>query len=150
MSKQLENKVEEAVEEVIAGLTEGFAEGVAEQFKKPYTLRELEDEDLYTVLEIVGKVLPDDAKEAFAQAVSGGKVSLEEVGGKIAFDLIKYILKNFKSVKNEVYAFLSDLSGLSADEIRKMPFGTTPAMLKEVFMNEKNSDFFKGFSKLFS
>lgn len=131
MSK-LENKVE-AVEEV-----------------KPYTLRELEDEDLYTVLEIVGKVLPDDAKEAFSQAVSNGKVSLEEVGGKVAFDLIKYILKNFKSVKNEVYAFLSDLSGLSAEEIRKMPFGTTPAMLKEVFLNKNNSSFLTGFSKLFS
>ena len=131
MSK-LENKVE-AVEEV-----------------KPYTLRELEDEDLYTVLEIVGKVLPEDAKEAFSQAVSNGKVSLEEVGGKVAFDLIKYILKNFKSVKNEVYAFLSDLSGLSAEEIKKMPFGTTPAMLKEVFTSKNNSSFLTGFSKLFS
>ena len=126
-----------------------------ETVEKPYTLRELEDEDLYTVLEIVGKVLPEDAKEAFAQAVSeegeeGVKNKLEKLGGKIAFDLIKYILKNFKSVKNEVYAFLSDLSGLPADDIRKMPFGTTPAMLKEVFLSEKNSSFFKGFSKLLS
>lgn len=124
-------------------------EEVKEVIEKPYTLRELEDEDLYTVLEIVGIVLPDEAKASFAQVAGSGK-KLEEVGGMVAFDLLRYVMKNFKAVKTEVYNFLSDLSGIPADDIKKMPFGTTPKMLKEVFLNEKNSSFFMEFSKLFS
>ena len=115
--------------------------------EKAYTLRELNDEDLYTVVEIIGKVLPDDAKEAFAQAVNAG-VPVEKVGGMVAFDIVRLILKNLKAVKDEVYSFLSDLSGIPADDIRKMPFGTTPRMLKEVFTSEKNADFFKELSGL--
>ena len=40
--------------------------------------------------------------------------------------------------------------GMTADEIRTMPFGTTPKMLKEIFENEKDSDFFTDLSKLLS
>lgn len=113
--------------------------------EKPYTLRDLTDEDLYTVLEIVAIALPEEAKESFAQKVSEAKGKgnvLEKAGIQVMFDMVKYIMKNLKSVKKEVYAFLSDLSGIPADEIRKMPFGTTPAMLKDVFTNVKNADFF--------
>lgn len=120
--------------------------------EKPYTLRELNDEDLYTVLEIIAIALPEEAKESFAQKISesmkedkkDGKKDgkIEKLGVQVAFDLARYIMKNMKAVKSEVYTFLSDLSGIPADEIRKMPFGTTPAMLKEVFTNTKNADFF--------
>lgn len=135
MSKDLKSEV--ATEEVV---------------EKPYTLRELCDEDLYTVIEIIGKAVPEEAKEAFAQAVTdeeGKKKPLEKIGGLIGFDIVRFILKNFKGIKEDVYAFLSDLSGIPAEDIRKMPFGTTPKMLKEVFGNEKNADFFKELFKSF-
>jgi len=115
---------------------------VAEK-EKLYTLRDLTDEDLYTVLEIIAIALPEEAKESFVQKVSKEKKkTVEEIGGQVMFDMVRFIMKNLKSVKAEVYAFLSDLSGIPADDIRKMPFGTTPAMLKEVFTNTKNADFF--------
>lgn len=120
---------------------------VVEQEEKAYTLRELCDEDLYTVLSIVGAVVPDDAKDAFTQIVNGEK-SVKEIGGLVAFDMVRLILKNFKAVKDDVYAFLSDLSGIPAAQIAKMPFGTTPMMLKDVFEDAKNASFFKEFSKL--
>lgn len=111
--------------------------------EKLYTLRDLTDEDLYTVLEIIAIALPEEAKESFVQKVSKEKKkTVEEIGGQVMFDMVRFIMKNLKSVKAEVYAFLSDLSGIPADDIRKMPFGTTPAMLKEVFTNPKNADFF--------
>ncbi len=116
--------------------------------EKPYTLRRLNDEDLFTVVEIIGIALPEEAKAAFAQAVTGGNVVKR--GGMVAFDIVKFIMKNIKACKNEVYSLLSDLSGIPADEIRKMPFGTTPKLLKEVFENEKDSDFFTELSKLLS
>lgn len=116
--------------------------------EKPYTLRRLNDEDLFTVVEIIGIALPEEAKAAFAQAVTDGNVVKR--GGAVAFDIVKFIMKNIKACKNEVYTLLSDLSGIPAEEIRKMPFGTTPKMLKEIFENEKDSDFFTEVSKLLS
>lgn len=120
--------------------------------KKPYTLRDLNDEDIYTVIEILGKALPEEAKESFAQAVTsedGKKKPLEKIGGMIGFDIFRFIMKNMKAVKDEVYAFLSDLSDIPAEDIKKMPFGTTPRMLKEVIENERNADFFKELFKSF-
>lgn len=137
MSKDLKSKPAE--EEVVETATEEVAE-------KPYTLRALYDEDIYTVIEILGKALPEEAKEAFVQAVTdqnGKKKPLEILGGLIGFDIVRIILKNLKDIKEEVYAFLSDLSGIPAEDIRKMPFGTTPKMLKEVFGSKENADFFK-------
>lgn len=116
--------------------------------EKPYTLRRLNDEDLFAVVEIIGIALPEEAKAAFAQAVTDGNVVKR--GGMVAFDIVKFIMKNIKSCKNEVYSLLSDLSGIPADEIKKMPFGTTPKMLKEIFENEKDTDFFTEVSKLLS
>lgn len=141
------SKIEEAkIEEVVADVQ---AEEVA---KKPYTLRDLTDEDIYPLCEIIGKVLPDDMKEAFVQIMSGKNPmeSLREVGIMVVFDLGKLILKNFSSVKTEMYEWLSDMSGIPAEELRKMPFGTTPKMIKDVFQDAKNTDFFKELSEFLS
>lgn len=135
--------------------TEEIKETTAE---KPYTLRRLNDEDLFTVVEIIGVALPEEAKQAFAQKFAGTNNAdgennvnkIEKRGAMIGFDIVKYIMKNIKACKNEVYSLLSDLSGIPADEIRTMPFGTTPKMLKEIFENEKDSDFFTEVSKLLS
>lgn len=126
---------------------------VEELAEKPYTLRELSDEDIFPLIEIIGKVLPEDAKQALVQELSGedGKEkSLKEVGVMIVFDFGKYIMKNFSSVKTEMYEFLSSMSGIPEDKLRKMPFGTTPKMVKEIFMDAKNTDFFKELSEFLS
>ena len=125
-----EEKVEEVVEEAA---------------KKPYTLRELTDEDIFPIVEIIGKVLPDDSKTAFIQVASGEK-TLKELGILVAFDLSRLILTNLSSVKPEVYAFLSSMTGLKPEELRKMPFGTTPKIIKEIFQGAKFADFFKELS----
>ncbi len=134
MSKNEEAKIEEVVEETV---------------KKPYTLRDLNDEDIYPLCEIIGKVLPDDMKEAFVQIMSGEK-SLKDTGIMVVFDLGKLILKNFSSVKTEMYGLLSDMSGIPVEELKKMPFGTTPRMIKDIFQDAKNTDFFKELSEFLS
>ena len=134
MSKELERTITE--------------DEISEVSEKPYTLRKLYDEDIYTVVEILGAIIPEDVKEAFVQVANGEK-KVKDIGAMVGFDIIKLILKNFSSIKNEVYAFLSDLSGIPADDIRKMPFGTTPRMLKAVFQNTENADFFKELFKSF-
>lgn len=134
MSKNEEVKIEEVVEETV---------------KKPYTLRDLNDEDIYPLCEIIGKVLPDDMKEAFVQIMSGEK-SLKDTGIMVVFDLGKLILKNFSNVKTEMYELLSNMSGIPVEELKKMPFGTTPRMIKDIFQDAKNTDFFKELSEFLS
>ena len=142
------------VEEVIKDMQEEIEQEMKETLeamkpKKPYILRDLNDEDIYPLCEIIGKVLPDDMKEAFVQIMSGEK-SLKDTGIMVVFDLGKLILKNFSSVKTEMYGLLSDMSGIPVEELKKMPFGTTPRMIKDIFQDAKNTDFFKELSEFLS
>ena len=113
---------------------------------KQYTLRDLRDEDLWPLLDIIGKVCPDDLSTAFVQVASGEK-TVSEIGMDVGFKLVVAIVKNLPKVHNEVYTFLASMSGIPAKEIQKMGFGTTPKMIWDIYNNVKNSDFFGAFSK---
>lgn len=123
---------------------------------KPYTLRPLCDEDLYTILDIIAKVCPEDLQPIFIKAMDkfakkeeeagDDKDMLEKLANDFGMDVVMelglVIIRNLKTVKDDVYALLSDLSGIDADQIRKMPFGTTPRMIMDVVKSVKNADFF--------
>lgn len=109
--------------------------------KKPYTLRKLDGEDLWAVLEIVGKVLPDDMAPLFMELATGEK-SVDEAGGVVVTRLIAAIIKDISKVKDEVYAFLTSVSGLTKDEINAIGLLAVPKMIWEIFNAEKNVDFF--------
>lgn len=128
----MENKQPETVEEVQ---------------ECAYTLRRLKDKDLYPVLSILGKVLPEDIAPIIKDIVEGEK-DIKEVGAVVLFRIVKAILCNIPAVHEELYGLLADLSGIPAAEIEEMEFGTTPAMLWDVVSDAKNTSFFKGVSKL--
>lgn len=129
-----------AIEEV------NVAEESAKVKEKPYTLRELCDEDIYPIVDILDKTLPDDIKDAFKQMLSGGE-SLESVGGMVVIDIARMVVKNISKAKEEIYGFLSELSGIPVEQLKKMPFGTTPRMIYDLFGNVKNTDFFMAVSE---
>lgn len=114
---------------------------------KPYTLRPLKDKDLYPVLDIVGKVLPGDLSSAFLGLVSK-EVTWQEVGYALLLKMVPAVIRNMNLVHDELYAFLSDVSGIPAEEIENMEFGTTPRMLRDILKDASNSSFFGEFSKL--
>lgn len=117
-----------------------------EETKKPYTLRRLDGEDLWPVLDIVGKVLPDDLAPVFTEIATGEK-SAAEVGGVVMFRLVSAIVKDIKKVKPEVYEFLTSVSGLAKDEINALGLMAVPKMIWEIYNAEKNVDFFGDASK---
>lgn len=117
-----------------------------EEVKKPYTLRRLDGEDLWPVLDIVGKVLPDDLTPVFTEIATGEK-NVAEVGGVVVFRLVSAIIKDIGKVKNEVYDFLTSVSGLTKDEINALGLMTVPKMIWEIYNAEKNVDFFGDASK---
>ena len=116
--------------------------------EKPYTLRRLVDKDLWPVLDIIGKVFPGDLSAVFAEVASGQK-SVQEIGAVVMMKLIMAVIRNMHAVHDEVYAFLSDVSGIPVNEIEEMEFGTSPMMIWDIVRNEKNASFFTELSKLF-
>lgn len=118
-----------------------------EAVSKPYVMRELKDKDLFPILDIIATVMPDDLSEVFVQIVTKEK-TVNEVGGMVIYKIVIAVLKNIGMVHKEIYALLSDMSGIPADEIPEMPFGTTPSMIWDIVNNAKNASFFKELSKL--
>lgn len=128
----------------------------------PYTLRPLCDEDLYPIIDIIANVCPEEMRPIFMKIV-GKFEDLEkliskdteedekqkiisdmavDVGIDVVMDLALTVIRNLKTVKDDVYALLSDLSGLPAEQIRKMGFGTTPRMIWSVVKDIRNQGFF--------
>lgn len=122
-------------------------ETVEETMERTYTPRRLKDCDLFPILDILGKVLPDDLAAVLMQVVSKEK-NLNEIGAVVTVRLVKAIFKNVGKVKDELYTLLSDVSGVPVSELAEMPFGTTPMMVWDIINNEKNVGFFKVLSKL--
>lgn len=118
-----------------------------EIMESPYTLRRLKDKDLFPILNIISEVFPDDLAKDFVK-LSTKEKSVQEVGAMAVMKMVMAVLKNMDKVQDDVYALLSDVSGIPAAEIKEMEFGTTPMMIWDIVNNEKNNGFFKVLSKL--
>ena len=138
----LEVKDLEIKEEALEAIVEAD-----ETVERPYTLRRLKDKELFPVLGIISEVFPDDLSPIFIKLATKEK-NVREVGALASVKIVLAILKNMNKVQDEVYALLSDVSGIPAEEIGEMEFGTTPMMIWDIVNNEKNAGFFKVLSKL--
>lgn len=123
-----------------------MTEEVTEEVK-PYKLRNLKDKDFYPMLDIITATLPDDLADVFVQLATGEK-SVDEIGGMVVYKIAVSVLKNASAIPDKIYPLLSDLSGIPADEIPEMPFGTTPSMIWDIVADAKNASFFRALSKL--
>lgn len=119
-----------------------------ETIARNYTLRRLKDKDLWPVLDIIGQVFPGDLSTVFAKIMTGDK-NIEQVGAEVVMKLVVAVIRNMNKVQDDVYALLSDVSGLTPEEIQDMEFGTTPLMIWDIVKNEKNASFFGVVSKSF-
>ncbi len=153
----IENEVNEAVETTTAP--------VEEEVERPYNLRKLQDEDLWPLLLLFRKIGIKDAKDTFAKYKDSikfnpadyateeeAKKALNELkekkGAEIALDLADYVLSKMDTHKDSIYEFFSGMSGIPADDIKKMEFGTLPLMIYDSFNGVKNTAFFKVLFKL--
>lgn len=136
MSKKKEEKVIElSVEEI--------------PVTKPYTMRNLSNRDLWPVMKILGRLLPEDLKKAFSQVASGEK-KIKDVGVLVAFDMGMMILQNAYKAQEDVDAFCASMIGVTVDELNEMEFGTTAMIIMDLFEDAKSASFFKALSKFFS
>lgn len=123
-----------------------------ETVERNYELRRLKDRDLFPILGIVAVVFPDNLAEIFRKAVAKGgdkEKVVEEIGVDAVVKIVQAVMKNMDKVQEDLYSLLSSVSGIPAEEIQDMPFGTTPMMIYDIITSEKNNGFFKVLSKLF-
>lgn len=119
------------------------------KYKDRFKLRALRDDDMYTIINLVEVLLPEQGVRDAFTGVMLGEMSVAQVGVRVMVDMILSIIKNAGAVKDDLYNFLSDLSGITPDKLKEMPFGTTPAMLWALVNDAKNADFFEDVSILF-
>lgn len=153
----IEKEVNEAVETTTAP--------VEEAVERPYNLRKLQDGDLWPLLMLFRKLGIKDVKDTYAKYKDSikfnpadyateeeAKKALDELkekkGAEIVFDLADYVLSKMDTHKDSIYEFFSDMSGIPADDIKKMEFGALPLMIYDSFNGVKNTAFFKVLFKL--
>lgn len=177
MEKAIENQVAEVDKimktidgSVDASVDETVDKTVEEVIERPYTLRKLQDGDLYPLLQLLRKLGLKDFKDAFnakkierMQKINAFNPDLYETdeekakaiedfekstGYDVFFDMADVMISKIDTHKDAIYGFYSDLAGVAPEEIMQMEFGTLPLMIYDSFSEVKNTAFFKVLSKL--
>lgn len=115
-----------------------------------YTLRPLEADDLFTVMEIINKIGIENAKKCFmsveiskAITENGDEENVAAIGMKVMIELASLLVQKLPLCKSEVYRFLSALSGVDEEEISHIKLVPFTKLVMEVFQKEELKDFFQ-------
>ena len=119
--------------------------------ERAYTLRDLTSDDIFLVVGIVNKIGVREMKKCFEspdvmKAISGAAEGKDEdvsaIGMTVMVEIASLILTHLPGCKGEIYVLLASLSGMTEDEIAKLPFMTFVRMVKEVIGKKEFRDFF--------
>lgn len=121
---------------------------------KAYELRTLCAEDVFPMFKIISKIGIKEFKSCFESedvkaVINGEQADLNAVGLAVAVDIAGVITANIPNAKEDIYLFLEQISGMSKDDIRKLPIPTFAEMIIDVVKKEEFKDFFVVVSKLF-
>ena len=126
-----------------------------------FELRKLKSEDMFLMFGILSKIGFKDLKElvtvekmkAMMSTFNGEEAEDEDMtamfGMTIIMDVVGIIMKNLPFCKNEIFSFLSALSGLTVEEIADLDMATFTEMIIAVIKKDEFKDFFKVVSGLF-
>lgn len=130
-----------------------------------FELRILKSDDLFPMFGILSKIGFKDLKEIITpdkikdmKSMISQKDDEDEdentdattmLGVSVVMEVVSIIMKNLPSCKNEIYTFLSGLSGMTVKEIGNLDMVTFTEMIVAVVQKQEFKDFFKVVSKLF-
>lgn len=89
---------------------------------------------LYDKLDIDGY-----RKKIFEENKNNKNINNEVLG----IDLFKYILKNSKKIKEEVFEIVAIFEDKTVDEVKAQSFGKTINTVKEIFTDKDTAELFK-------
>lgn len=130
-----------------------------------YELRKLQSKDAFSMLRIINKigvkefkdVLESDAvKQAIASATapkpaSGepeAKAETDKIGMTVALEIVNVLIMNIPSCEDDIYTFLSSLSGLKKKDVQELEMNVFFSMIMDVFKKQEFASFFGDVSKL--
>lgn len=112
-------------------------------------------DDLFTMCKIISKIGAQEFKRCIEspgvmEAIKGeGSVDLEKVGVTVMADLGVSVLSHLEDCKQDIYRFLSSLSGIPVTEFPTMRMAQFAGMVIQLFRNEEFRDFFTEVSESF-
>ena len=126
---------------------------------KPYTLRKLNAGDVFTFSSILKQIGFKEFKESLqsedtremigALTNKEDNAAIEKIGLTLMLDIAGIIISNLDSAKDSIFKLLSDLSGMTKDEVAALDMEVFVEMIIDVFKQEGFRNFFKVVSKLF-
>ena len=126
-----------------------------------FELRTLKSDDLFPMFGILSKIgfkdlkeiiTPDkikDMKSMISHDEDENTDATTMLGVSVVMEVVSIIMKNLPSCKNEIYTFLSGLSGMTVKEIGNLDMVTFTEMIVAVVQKQEFRGFFKVVSKLF-
>ena len=122
---------------------------------KNYELRSLTSDDIFPMFQIISKIGIREFKTCFespdvkAAIAKTEGTDLNSVGLAVMLDIGGIVLANVPKAKDDIYLLLSQLSGLSKQEIGALPMATFAQMVIDVVRKDEFKDFFQVVSRLF-
>lgn len=127
-----------------------------ENMTKAITLRSPELNDLPVMIDIIEKIGVEKIIELFNPKVAAdivnsmsekigdenNKVDAATVGIQIGLKIFNLIIKNYKVCESDVHQLLSQLTGLTVQEVGRLPLKTAWKLIKTLTKGEEFKDFF--------
>ena len=115
-------------------------------------------DDLFIVVNIISKIGVKEFKACFESeevtaAVLGvmkkadGEADIVSIGVSVALDIAAILMANIGKCKSDIYALLSNLSGMKEKEIAKLPLKTFTDMIFDLVRKREFADFFQDAAK---
>lgn len=121
--------------------------------EKKYELRALNATDIFAFVAIIKKIGIKNFKNCFStediKNLKEAKGNEEEIGMAVVIEVADVIISNLQECENEMYNFLSRLSGLKIATIKELPPATFMDMIVDIIKKPEFDDFFKAASRLF-
>lgn len=115
--------------------------------EKNFKIRSFCADDIFPMCDIIGKCGIAEFKNCFLANTK--EKSEYNAGVNVIFEMAGIICRNISSCKNEIYSFLSDLSGISEIKLKNMKPADFTYLIKEVFNQKEAVDFFTAVSEFF-
>lgn len=122
-----------------------------------YELKPLCADDMFPMFSVLAKIgikeikqcfQSDAVREAVANRAAGENIDAETVGVDVAFDVLGVLLQNLPNCKNEIYAFLAQISGMTTKQIAALPMVEFTQMIMDVIQKDEFADFFQAVARL--
>lgn len=122
--------------------------------EKAYTLRPLEGDDIFVMLQIINKIgisevkgllSSSNVKDAVSEALQKGELSDDiagAIGVQVILDLVCLVTSRIPDCKGEIYNFLSSLSGMTVEEVAHLDILVFTEMIEDVIKKQEFKHFF--------